>query len=141
MRKLNYVSILLAVITVLGLTSCEENEDFQNSESKLCNQLWVEGYNITSEDHCTHQLEFAYNGSGREVFIYQRYYDGNLQKPYKTETFAFVWYWQNDYREGLVLEYGSNDLIYFDDVWVRNDYLSGVFDGVKSTFTNSVILN
>ena len=25
MRKLNYVSILLAVITVLGLTSCEEN--------------------------------------------------------------------------------------------------------------------
>ena len=41
MRKLNYVSILLAVITVLGLTSCEENEDFQNSESKLCNQLWV----------------------------------------------------------------------------------------------------
>ena len=73
MRKLNYVSILLAVITVLGLTSCEENEDFQNSESKLCNQLWVEGYNIDSGDHCTHQLEFAYNGSGREVFIYQRY--------------------------------------------------------------------
>jgi len=41
----------------------------------------------------------------------------------------------------LVLKYVSNDFIYFDDVWVRNDYLSGVFDGVKSTFTNSVILN
>jgi hypothetical protein len=142
MRKLNYVSILLAVITVLGLTSCEENEDFQNSESKLCNQLWVEGYNIDSGDHCTHQLEFAYNGSGREVFIYQHYNtNGSLLAPYKTETFSFTWYWQNDNREGLVLKYGSNEHIYFDDVWVRNDYLSGVFDGVISTFTNSVILN
>ena len=140
MRKLNYVSILLAVITVLGLTSCEENEDFQNSESKLCNQLWVEGYNITSEDHCTHQLEFAYNRSGREIFIYQRYNtSGSLLAPYKTETRSFVWYWQNDYREGLVLEYGSGNYIYFDDVWVRNDYLSGVFDGIQSTFTNSDI--
>ena len=140
MRKLNYVSILLAVITVLGLTSCEENEDFQNSESKLCNQLWVEGYNITSEDHCTHQLEFAYNGSGREIFIYQRYNtSGSLLAPYKTETRSFVWYWQNDYREGLVLEYGSGNYIYFDDVWVRNDYLSGVFNGIQSTFTNSDI--
>lgn len=141
MRKLNYVSILLAVITVLGLTSCEENEDFQNSESKLCSNEWVERYQLSPDDYCTHTLKFDYNGAGHEIFIYQRYYDGNLQKPYKTETFAFVWYWQNDYREGLVLEYGSNDLIYFDDVWVRNDYLSGVFNGVKSTFTNSVILN
>ena len=41
MRKLNYVSILLAVITVLGLTSCEENEDFQNSEQNyVINYRW-----------------------------------------------------------------------------------------------------
>ena len=140
MRKLNYVSILLAVITVLGLTSCEENEDFQNSESKLCTKLWVEAYETNAGDHCTHQLEFAYKGSGREIFIYQRYNtSGSLLAPYKTETRSFVWYWQNDNREGLVLKYVSNEFIYFDDVWVRNDYLSGVFDGIQSTFTNSDI--
>ena len=134
MRKLNYVSILLAVITVLGLTSCEENEDFQNSESKLCNQLWVEGYNIASGDHCTHQLEFAYNGSGREVFIYQDYNtNGSLLAPYKTETFSFTWYWQNDNREGLVLKYGSNEDIYFDDV-EKETYLWKLLDGSDIIF-------
>lgn len=41
MRKLNYLSILLAVITVLGLTSCEENEDFQTvNQNYVINYGW-----------------------------------------------------------------------------------------------------
>ena len=75
------------VITVLGLTSCEKMKI-----SKTVNQNYVpncgfEAYETNAGDHCTHQLEFAYKGSGHEIFIYQRYNtSGSLLAPYKTET-------------------------------------------------------
>ena len=36
--------------------------------------------------------------------------------------------------EGLRLDRGANEVYYFENVWVRQNYLSGKLDGVEVTF-------
>ena len=36
--------------------------------------------------------------------------------------------------EGLKLDHGAGEVYYFENVWVRQNYLSGKLDGVEVTF-------
>lgn len=47
----------------------------------------------------------------------------------KTTESDFTWRWIDNSREGLVLNYGAGDIKYFENVWVRDHYLSGKLDG------------
>jgi len=137
MKTLNYARIILLLMITVGLSSCGDefyNDDFlRNSDEKLCGYVWLEEYVTTDGDLCTHKLEFARTGSGREAFEYRRSSGNSWGAIYKTETYNFNWTWVND-MEGLELHYGANSTLYFDNVWVREYYLSGNFDGVEVTF-------
>lgn len=39
--------------------------------------------------------------------------------------------------EGLILDYGADDRIYFDNVWVREHNLSGKLEGVVVMFVDA----
>lgn len=48
-----------------------------------------------------------------------------------------TWKWIDNSREGLILNYGSGDVKIFENVWVREHYLSGKLDGEIMMLTAS----
>lgn len=131
MKILNLMKILLLCVMTAGLASCGDDNYYtiQNSDEKLCSDSWVEEYD-TEEGACRHILEFTKGKqggkevlSGKETFIVTT--TGNT----KTDTHDFTWKWIDNSREGLILNYGSGDVKIFENVWVREHYLSGKLDG------------
>lgn len=139
MKILNLMKILLLCVMTAGLASCGDDNYYtiQNSDEKLCSDSWVEEYD-TEEGACRHILEFIKGKqggkevlSGKETFIVTT--TGNT----KTDTHDFTWKWIDNSREGLILNYGSGDVKIFENVWVREHYLSGKLDGEIMMLTAS----
>ena len=131
MKILNLVKIMLLCVMTIGLASCGDDNYYtiQNTDEKLCSDAWMEDY-TTDEGECRHILEFTkgkQNGkevlSGKETLIV--YEVGKM----KTTESNFTWRWIDNSREGLVLNYGAGEIKYFENVWVRDHYLSGKLDG------------
>ena len=55
-------------------------------------------------------------------------------RPARTESYNFDWEWIDQEMEGLKLDRGAGEIHYFDNVWVRQNYLSGKLDGIEVTF-------
>ena len=113
------------------------NDCVTDNYEKLCSDSWVEEYD-TEEGACRHILEFTKGKqggkevlSGKETFIVTT--TGNT----KTDTHDFTWKWIDNSREGLILNYGSGDVKIFENVWVREHYLSGKLDGEIMMLTAS----
>jgi hypothetical protein len=140
MEKKTYLKLLLLLVMTFSFTACyqdENNDVYYNTSDMLCSKTWVETYKTSDHYFCTHKLAFAYNGAGQEVFIYNNLDINGNQLPgvVKTETYAFSWDWYNSNHECIVMTY-SNSILYFDNAWVRNDYLSGKLNGDNVTFIN-----
>ncbi|WP_300695141.1 hypothetical protein [uncultured Bacteroides sp.] len=137
MKTLNAGKILLLLMVVIGLSSCGDEyytDDYlRNSDEKLCNRVWVEEYETNDNELCEHYLEFSRNGSGKETFKYKPI-DG--RKPYES-SYRFDWAWIDNSMEGLILDYGGNDRVFFNNVWVREHNLSGKLDGVIVAFVDA----
>lgn len=137
MKTLNVGKILLLLMVVIGLSSCGDEyytDDYlRNSDERLCNRVWVEEYETNDNELCEHYLEFSRNGSGKETFKYKPI-DG--RKPYES-SYRFDWAWIDNSMEGLILDYGGNDRVFFDNVWVREHNLSGKLDGVIVAFVDA----
>lgn len=139
MKTLNFVKICLLCVVTMGLASCGDDIYYtmQNSDEKLCNKVWMEKYQNESNELCEHRLEFKkvrQNNkdvfSGKETTI--------IYKTGTTETVSkdFTWKWIDNTMEGLILSYGAGDVMYFQNVWVREHYLSGKLDGRMMVLTD-----
>lgn len=134
MKTLNYVKILLLCVFAVTLASCGDDNYYttiENSDDKLC-RTWEEEYMTENKDGvevlCKHQLKFAKtDNSGQDI---KAYYFSGESRPYETYTRDFSWKWMDNTKEGLILKYGAGEIKYFDNVWVREHYLSGKLDGV-----------
>lgn len=131
---------LLGVVLLAGMSACHDKyyEDYRNTDEKLCNKEWVEdveSQSATTEwDWCRHILYFYENGSYKES---RAYYRGNESEPYRTvNDNNLTWTWADDSRERIILGNKGN-YTYFDNVLVRDHYLSGVLDGSQVTFSDS----
>lgn len=131
MKIMNFVKIVLLCMTLMGLASCGDDNYYtiQNSDEKLCSDMWLEEY-TTEDGEYRHILEFTkekQNGkevlSGKETWIV--YQAGRVHTIEKD----FTWQWIDNSKEGLVMYYGAGDVKYFENVWVREHYLSGKLDG------------
>lgn len=59
-----------------------------------------------------------------------KYYRSGESRPYETTSRTFTWKWIDKTMEGLILNYGAGEIKYFDNVWVRENYLSGKLNGM-----------
>lgn len=138
MKTLNYVKILLLCVFTLSLASCGDEyytDDYlRNSDDKLCGKTWVEEFYTENDEFCKHQLKFAIDHSGREMF---QYYRNGESRPYKENSYTFDWKWMDSEMENLEINYGAGDIIYFDNVWVREHNLSGKLDGTIVMFVDA----
>ncbi len=142
MKILNYAKVLVVCMLATVFASCGDDVTYytiQNSDDTLCSHTWVEEYEMTNEDgvlvDCVHQFKFSQKDkSGQEIF---QYYNTGETRPYREITDNFSWEWMDNTKEGLRLDFGAGEVIYFENVWVREHYLSGKLDGREVTFTDA----
>ena len=126
----------LLLLMGIGLTSCGDTyytDDFlNNSSEKLCNCVWEEVYDTYTENmevECVHRIQFN-TKDGHESVTYFR--EGQ-SIPISKQEYAFFWEWGED-METIKLKYGTGNNDLFENVWVRQTYLSGKLHGKVVTF-------
>lgn len=133
MKTFNFVKILLFTVVALGFASCGDDVYYtmQNSDNKLCGKVWVNGSEIDGGKSYTYKLKFDKNNKGQEVTVT---YDAGGKTTVDRE---FSWRWGDSSKESLRLTFADGKVRYFENVWVREHYLSGELDGEAITLTDS----
>lgn len=142
MKTLNVGKLLFMLMIVVGMSACGDEyytDDYlKNSDEKLCGKEWVEEYTLDDGRLCKYQLKFAIikkERTGQETWVYYRQGES---RPYETKSKNFSWKWI-DNMEAVELNYGAGEIVYFENVWVRENYLSGKLDGVVVMLADSKI--
>lgn len=133
MKTFNFVKILLFTVVTLGFASCGDDVYYtmQNSDEKLCGKVWVKSSDIDGGRSYTYILKFDKNNEGYETTVT---YDSSGKTTVEKE---FSWRWGDNSKESLRLNFRDTGVKYFDNVWVRDHYLSGELDGEAITLTDS----
>ncbi|WP_455590394.1 hypothetical protein [Bacteroides sp.] len=137
MKVLGFAKIALFVMVLLGASACGDKNyiDYRNTDEELCNKDWIQDVVLDEKTGDWYRciLNFQKNGKYDKT---EAYYEGNKSKPTSSETFYDLdWRWADDSKERIVL---SNKTIttYFDNVMVRDHYLTGVLDGEFVMFSD-----
>lgn len=123
---MNNVKMLLLCVWAVLLASCGDDVYYtmQNSDDKLCEKTWVEDYEDDGAVTGAYQLRFYKKGyKGQEV---STTYTDDGKVTYDRE---FGWAWTDSSKETLKLTFADGRVKYFENVWVREHYLSGKIDG------------
>lgn len=134
MKIQNYVKMWLLCVLALGFASCGDDVYYtmENDDNKLCDKTWIEEYNTEEGLLTTYQLRFFKdNNKGQEV---STTYDASGKVIIDRE---FTWRWADDSKEVLKLTFADNKIKYFENVWVRDHYLSGKLDGKNVTLVDA----
>lgn len=133
--------ILFSILCLTGLTSCEDDDFDDDYDSPLtallCDKVWVDFFMVDNYTECRRELTFYPNRKGMN---YRCYFDVYTGEYLGDEGDPFYWNWTSSYQDAIVLEY-PDGVSYFEDVWIRNSYLSGILDGYEVTFTDSYLIN
>lgn len=146
MKKFNCINLFLLLTVTVFFASCGDDyytDDFlRNSNEKLCGYNWVEGqeyFDINNSPILKVRILYFNQssvdfGKGKESFEYYRGLPNGkwADTPYRTESSTFDWRWIENF-EGLELDFGD-EIVLFENVWVREYYLSGKYDDYQATF-------
>lgn len=133
MKIQNYVKMWLLCVLTLVFSSCGDDVYYtmENDDNKLCDKTWIEEYNTEEGLLTTYQLRFFKdNNKGQEV---STTYDAGGKVIIDRE---FIWRWADDSKEVLKLTFADNKVKFFENVWVRDHYLSGKLDGKNVTLVD-----
>lgn len=125
MKILDFAKIMLLCVITMGMTSCGDDiyyTTIQNSDEKLCGKNWVDESGEDGEAY-TYLLKFGANNKGQEVTIT---YEAGGKVTVDRE---FSWRWLDESKEAIRLTFADNTAKIFENVWVREHYLSGKLNG------------
>lgn len=138
MAKLrNYIKFLFMAVAVLSITACDPDDwdffddddisyEYRETTRMLCDKHWIQGF---VDEGLKYSQEFIFNPDRTGIEYYTIYYpDGE-----DTRSYRFYWHWDNVYQSSIRMEY-SDGIIYFDDVRVSRNWLTGIWDGIKVEF-------
>lgn len=124
MKKTNILSLIFLLTILCGFNSCVDKpfDHIDDPEYILCNGAgWWDEYNDVNGYACEQKLVFHTNGSGEETII--RYF--TFPYDYEKLTSTFYWEWDDSNYRSIYMEYDNGDYIYFDDLHIYYDELSG----------------
>lgn len=134
MKTKNILSLILLLTILCGFNSCEVRplDQGYDPEYYLCNgRGWLDSYIDKNNYPCDQRLVFYADGGGKETII--RYFS-NFPGDYEESTSSFRWYWDDEYRESIFIEFNNGDYYLFDRIEIYADELSGYLDGEYVTF-------
>ena len=125
MKILDFAKIMLLCVITMGMASCGDDiyyTTIQNSDEKFCGMNWVDESGEDGEAY-TYLLKFGANNKGQEVTIT---YEAGGKVTVDRE---FSWRWLDESKEAIRLTFADNTAKIFENVWVREHYLSGKLNG------------
>lgn len=128
------MKVLLLCILTLNFVSCGDDVYYtmENDDNKLCGKTWVKESQNTEGLPTTYQLRFFKDkNKGQELSIT---YDAGGKVTVDRE---FTWQWTDGSKEALKLTFADNKVKYFENVWVRDHYLSGDLNGEMITLVDA----
>lgn len=137
MNRINWLRTALFCLVATTFFSCGGDDEIDVQTQRLCARTWIDEFNMTESDdnvRVTLQLNFTMTGNSCKEYLYYR--SGELQ-PYYKETRYFTWHWTDDSQERIEMDYGAGEIGYFDNVQVREHYLTGILDNRNVTLTDS----
>lgn len=120
------MNIPLLCMLWMAVLSCGDDVYYtmENSDQKLCGKTWLKEYVTDNGLAGSYQLRFYMdNNKGQELTTT---YDAGGKTTVDRE---FTWQWADGSEEGLRMKFNDNTIKYFDNVWVREHYLSGELEG------------
>lgn len=138
MKALNEVKIGLLLLLTVVWASCGDDVYYtmQNNDEKLCEKTWIESYESDGAVTGAYQLRFFKKDSkGQEVTTT---YTTDGKVTYDRE---FNWHWTDNSKETLKLTFADGKVKYFENVWVRDHYLSGKIEGEVVMLTDANYIN
>jgi len=136
MKTLKNVRIWMIGLLTLSLASCGDdiiNYTMENTDEALCNKLWIDNNYVNEEGVSgTHQLRFFNDGNGEEYIISPEAGGGS-----NTTNRTITWRWTDASKECLQYTIPNGTVLYLDNVWVRDHYLSCEIDGRQVTFVEA----
>lgn len=137
MKVLGFAKIALLLVVLLVTNACSDRNyiDYRNTDEELCNKDWIQD---TKSDATINEwkrltLRFKTNGKYDQS---EAYYRNNDSEPYRTvNDNNLVWTWADDSKERIILG-EKGQYTYFDNVMLRDHYLTGVLDGKEVMFTD-----
>lgn len=137
MKTVGFTKIVLFVVLLLSVSACSDRYyvDYRNTTEKLCNRDWVMDVFLDTDNGDFSKTIFLFyeNGKYDQTIAY---YHANSIKPYNKETrYDLDWKWTDDSCERIVLG-NKTTTVYFDNVMVRDHYLTGVLDGEAVMFSD-----
>lgn len=142
MEKKYFIPLLFLFCSLFVFNSCE-NEDPDDSWRRdnlilLCRNVWVDNYYTDDYEYCHQELTFREDGA---ALNYREFYktdpNGNPYGAPEVVSIPFRWYWDDECQEALIFVYNDGSRSYFDNVWVRQHYLSGRLDGQPVLYIDS----
>lgn len=126
MKTCNFVKMLTACMLSFLFLSCGDDivyETIKNTDEGLCDRTWIMQ---TEQDGAVvrqYKLTFySKNQKGQELTVT---YDEDGKTSVDRE---FSWRWVDNSKEALLLTFTTGEKV-FENVWVREHYLSGRLDG------------
>lgn len=134
MKTLNCLRTVVMCFFAIGLWSCGDDVYYtmENSDKKLCDRTWINEFETDEGKMCTYQLRF-FKDSKKGQELTTTYDDGGKT----TVDREFSWRWTDDSKEALKLSFADETVKYFENVWVRDHYLSGELDGKAMVMTDA----
>lgn len=133
MRQMNALRVLLWCVLTLTFVSCGDDVYYtmENRDENLCNKLWITDFETEQGETGTYQLRFYSGGKGQEVVITP------VNGGTNTVDREISWQWTDGSKECLQWLYADGTVNYFENVWVREHYLSGKLDGKELVFVEA----
>ena len=137
MKVFSLVKIILFVAVLLGTSASGDDNyiDYRNTDAELCDKDWNQDTKSDTNvgEWARLTLHFKTNGKYDQS---KAYYRNNESEPYRTVNDKnLIWAWADDSKERIVLG-EKGQYTYFDNVMVRDHFLSGRLDGETVMFTD-----
>lgn len=133
MKPLNYLKIAFVLVAAMTLAACGDDyytDDYlKNSDEKLCRKYWVDQYVTADDKLCTHTIYFDLSGGGSDTKKFQNREGTGWSSQYSQESQTITWMWADKHMETLYITLAKDGMVTFENVWVREQYLSGKLGG------------
>lgn len=135
----NYIKYIFMAVVMLSISACDPDDwvffdddnisyEYRETTRMLCDKHWIQDF--VNENGLRYTQEFIFGWDRKGVERYTVYYPGKTQ----IDEYDFYWYWDNIYQNTIRMEYMNGDLIYFDDVRVSRNWLTGIWNDIDVEF-------
>lgn len=126
--------IMVSLFFTLLLSSCEISGEQgpDNEESAtwgLCRYWWRADYLDYDDATIRQQFIFGVDGTGSEIISRSK-----LGQATTSHEYFFKWYWASDTYRTICLEYGENDVVFMDRVFIADNVFTCFMTGVDMVF-------